>query len=77
MERSGRVLHIAMDLDRMTIYELKPEDYIRRMRKAGQKVTENGRPVLGKSRMERKSDLDAYYTAPTKTDKELDEHYNS
>src|ERR1044072_3422003 len=77
MERSGRVLHIAMDLDRMTIYELKPEDYIRRMRKAGQKVTENGRPVLGKSRMERKSDLDAYYTAPTKTDKKLDEHYNS
>jgi replicative DNA helicase len=62
MEKSGRIIHVAFDLDRMTIFEIDVEDYKRRMKRHGQNTTETGRPIVGKGRKGRDDALEAHYS---------------
>ena len=63
MEKSGRIVHVGFDLDRMTIYEIDVHEYIKRMKRANQKVTDKGRPIITKGRGGKDNELDTHYSS--------------
>ena len=61
MEASGRISHIAMDLDTMNIHEIDIPEYRKRMSKHGFKTTDGGRPLTSKRRKNLDESLDSHY----------------
>jgi hypothetical protein len=62
MERGGKIIHTAFDLDRMMIYEIDVMEYKKRMRRAGEKCSDAGRPIVGKGRAGKSEEMDAHYS---------------